>query len=235
MPLTGRAEPTGPRGSLRQRLHATLRVVLAWLTRHRVREHLRRTERALRVADTSHLDEERHRRRMAALDALRAYRQQGAVPTNRSVPERAPQFVGADGVPCAVAAMLRADGRTELVERVAATDNAVRLEDVEDGPLVEWLDETGLTRAEAARIQPTYPSEVQFVTDCGPVGCALARTIATVAGVGAAAVAEYVGYRLVGDRFPANPLKRRAWLAYVTVLNLLLAPLLGVVVLALFP
>lgn len=149
--------------------------------------------------------------------------------------ERAPQFVGANGVPCAVASLALADGESTLVERTAATDNAVRVESLDGGPLADWLAASGLTVAEAARIQPAYPSEVQFVTDCGPVSCAVARALASTLAITGFAVAEYVGYRLVDDLFPANPFKRHATLAYVTVLNCLLAPLLGVVVYALFP
>jgi len=216
-------------------LLAVLVAVRRRLTAVRVQAHLRRTERALRAADTSHLDPECRRRRREALDALRAYRDRGRIPTNESTPGRAPQFVGAGGVPCAVAALVLADGESALVDRVAAADNAVRIEDLEGGPLVEWLDRTGLTQAEAARIQPAYPSEVQFVTDCGPVSCALAQVLASTLALAAVTAVEYVGYRLVGDLFPANPFKRRVTLAYVTVVNLLLAPLVGVVIYALVP
>jgi hypothetical protein len=148
-----------------------------WFTGVRVRAHLRRTERALRTADTDHLDADRRRRREDTLD-----------------------------------------GRSDLVERVAAHDNGVRLETVGenrngrgevDGPLLDWLDGTGLTRAEAARIQPAYPSEVLFATDCGPVGCALARALASTVAIGAFAASEVVGYRLVSGLFPENPFERR--------------------------
>jgi hypothetical protein len=221
-----------------------LLVLRRWFTTVRVRAHLRRTEHALRAADTDHLDPDQRRRREAALDALRAYRQRGSVPTNEGAPERAPQFVGANGVPCAVAALALADGQSDLVERVAARDNGVRLEAAAegqsgrrevDGPLLDWLDETGLTRAEAARIQPAYPSEVLFATDCGPVSCALAQALVSTVAIGAFAVSEVVGYRFVADLFPKNPFKRRGTLAYLTVMNCLLAPLLGVCLYALFP
>ena len=50
-----------------------------------------------------------------------------------------------------------------------------------------------------------------------------------------AAASEWVGYRLVAGLFPENALKRRSLLAYVTVMNLLLAPLVALVLFALFP
>jgi len=214
---------------------AVLLRLRRWFTTVRVRAHLRRTERALRGANTDHLDADQRCRREDTLDALRAYRERGAVPTNEGTTERTPQFVGANGVPCAVAALALADGRAELVERVAARDNGVRLETADDGPLLDWVEETGLTRAEAARIQPAYPSEVLFATDCGPVSCALAQALVSTVAVGVLAVSEVVGYRLAADLFPENPFKRGGTLAYLTVMNCLLAPLVGVCLYALFP
>jgi len=237
---TRRAAATGR--ALVWRLVAILLAARRRLTAVRVRAHLRRTERALRAADTDHLDAERRRRRETTLDALREYRRRGAVPTNEGTSERAPQFVGANGVPCAVAALALADGERDLVERVAARENDLRVEELPDRPgeghraqLREWLDGAGLTRVEAARIQPAYPSEVLFATDCGPVSCAVARALVSVVALGVFAATEVVGYRLASGAFPENPFKRRGTLAYLTVMNCLLAPLVGLVLYALFP
>ncbi|MFB6172093.1 MAG: hypothetical protein ABEJ23_06130 [Haloarculaceae archaeon] len=201
----------------------------------RVRTHLRRTERALRATDTDHLDPARRVRRERALDDLRDYRRPGAFPRNREARGRAPCFVGAEGRPCAVAHLLLADGRDDLVAAVAAADNTVRIEDLQGGPVVEWLADHGLTQAEAARIQPSYPQVVHLATTCGPVPCWLAGAVASLLGLAAFAVAEVVGYRVAGGLFPGNALKRRAALGYLTVVNLFLAPLLALLVYALFP
>lgn len=201
----------------------------------RVRAHLRRTERGLRAADTDHLSAEQRRRRERHLDRLREYRERGAFPTNRVAAERVPCFVGANDVPCALAALLLADGREDLVERVAATDNTVRIEDCTDEELLAWLDENGLTRAEAARVQPAYDVGVHFVTDCGPVSCSAAKVLLGLLGAIVFAGLEAVGYRIASGAFPDNVLKRRATLGYLTVLNLLLVPLLVAVTFALLP
>lgn len=201
----------------------------------RIREHLRRAERELRRTTPDGLDDSQRERRSRHLDTLREYRQRAKFPTNEAVPERCPQFVGANGVPCAIAALLLADGEDDLVSTVAATDNAVRIEDVTDGPILDWLAENGITQAEAARIQPGYTETVQLVSDCGPVSCSTARLLASTVAIAGAATLEYVGYRLVGDLFPENVFKQRAILAYVTVLNLLLTPLLAILLYALFP
>ena len=201
----------------------------------RVRAHLRRAESALRSADHD-LSPERRRRRERHLDRLAAYRERGEFPTNWTKAERVPLFVGDDGTPCAMAHLLGADGREDLVTAVLAEEPTVRIEDLpDDHPVDEWVEANGLTREEAARIQPTYPGGVQFATTCGPVPCWVAGAVASVVGLAAAGAIEYVGYRLVDDAFPDNALKRRATLSYLTVLSLFVAPLVALVVFALFP
>jgi len=206
------------------------------LERSRVREHLRRAETALRAADRPELKTEERRRRERHLDRLAAYREHGAFPTNRYRADRVPLFVGDDGTPCAMAHLLLEDGRDDLVEVVMAEEPTVRIEALpDDRVVVEWVEANGLTRAEAAQIQPTYPEGVQFATTCGPLPCWLAGVLVAVVGTTVAAASEWVGYRLVTGLFPGNALKRRGLLAYVTVMNLLLAPLVALVLFALFP
>ena len=201
----------------------------------RICEHLRRAESALRSADHD-LPPERRRRRERHLDRLAAYRERGEFPTNRHHAGRTPLFVGDDGTPCAMAHLVRKDGREDLVAAVMAEDPTARIEELpDDHPVVEWVEANGLTREEAARIQPAYPGGVQFATTCGPLPCWLAGAFASAVGLAAAGTLEYVGYRLAGDAFPDNALKRRATLSYLTVLALFVAPLVALVVFALFP
>lgn len=202
----------------------------------RVREHLRRTERALRDADTSDLSTEQRARRERHLDRLHEYRERGQFPQNHHHDGRTPVFVDDSGTHCAVGHLLREDGRTDLVRAVRERDNTLRVETLpDDDPVIEWGAANGFTRAELARIQPSYPETVEFATTCGPVPCWLAGALASVLGVAAAGTAEWVGYRLCGEWFPENALKRRGALAYLTALNLLLAPTLALLVYALFP
>ena len=212
---------------------------LDWLRRNvddaRICEHLRRAESALRSADHDLLAEKR-RRRERHLDRLAAYRERGEFPTNRRHAGRTPLFVGDDGTPCAMAHLIRKDGREDLVAAVMAEDPTARIEELpDDHPVVEWVEANGLTREEAARIQPAYPGGVQFATTCGPLPCWLAGAFASAVGLAAAGTLEYVGYRLASDVFPDNALKRRATLSYLTVLALFVAPLVALVVFALFP
>jgi hypothetical protein len=200
----------------------------------RIRAHLRRTERALREANHD-LSPEQRRRRAETLDHLRDYWQRGRFPTNEQSTERVPCFVGANGEPCAMAYLLQQDGRDDLVAAVMADDPTLRFEDVDEGPLVDWVEARGLTPAEAARIQPSYPHAVHFATDCGPLPCLLVQAVVALLGVGLFAGLERVGYRLAGDAFPDNAIKRRAAFGYLTVLNLFLAPAVALLLYALVP
>lgn len=217
---------------------AVRRRIARWrrgIARVRIREHLRRAEQELRAADVDDRPPGERRARERTLDRLREYRCGGAFPTNDEAPERTPCFVGGNDEPCAIAALMLADGRESLVADVAAADNTVLLEDCEDERVLEWIEGAGLTRAEAARIQPGYPEAVYFASDCGPVACSTARLIAAAVGAAVFAVLEVVGYRFVSGAFPGNALKRRALLGYVTVANLLLAPLVAALAFVFFP
>ena len=225
----------GPDGALGRRLRRAYRAV----ERVRVREHLRRTERALRRADHPSLTPAQRRRRERHLDRLRAYWRRGEFPSNRAKPGRAPAFVSPDdGTRCAVASLLEPD-RPGLVARTAATANAVRLEAPAgtplDGALAGWAERNGFTPAELARVQPTYPHSVQFATTCGPVACWVAGAACALVGSAVFAATEWAGYRLVGEWFPAKPLKRRAAFGYATGMNGFLAVFLALVLYALFP
>jgi hypothetical protein len=225
----------GPDGPVGRRLRRAHRAV----ERVRVREHLRRTERALRATDRPDLSPEQRRRREHHLDRLRTYWQRGRFPSNHAESGRAPAFVSPDdGTRCAVAHLLEPDG-PELVARTAAAANTVRVETIEGTPLADsldaWAERNGFTRDELARVQPSYPHSVQFATTCGPVACWVAGAACALVGSAVFAATEWVGYRLVGDWFPAKPLKRRAALGYATAMNGFLAVFLALVLYALFP
>ena len=128
------------------------------LEMRRIQGHLLDVERTLRGKPTGALSDEQRERRNAALDWLREYRERGEFPHNHThAGGRVPVFVDEHGTPCAVAYLLQRSGRAELVQEIASGGNNVYAWELSgDARFSEWLDETGLTLEEAARIQPQY-------------------------------------------------------------------------------
>lgn len=132
-----------------------------------LRAHYERAELELRQADVSHLDEARRQKRSLAIDWLKQYRELGDFGVNSLEPgARKLYFVDEAGRRCAVAWLMDASGCGELVEEIAATNNHAYVAELSSSPeLQTWLDEYGLTLAEAARIQgpgrgnPTGPPQ----------------------------------------------------------------------------
>lgn len=129
----------------------------------RIQGHLLDVERTLSRKGTGNLSPAQREKRNTALNWLREYRQRGTFPHNHThAGERVPVFVDEHGTPCAVAYLLQRSGREDLVREIASADNNVYAwELADDTRFSEWLDETGLTLEEAAKIQPNY----------GPDGC----------------------------------------------------------------
>jgi hypothetical protein len=127
------------------------------LETRRIQGHLLDVEGVLRRRATDALSASQRERRNAALNWLREYRERGEFPRNHTHAGRVPVFVDEHGTPCAVAYLLQRSGREDLVREIASADNNVYAwELAPDARFSEWLDETGLTLDEAARIQPAY-------------------------------------------------------------------------------
>ncbi|MGD9636088.1 MAG: HEAT repeat domain-containing protein [Pirellulales bacterium] len=96
-------------------------------------------------------------RRRLQIARLHDYAIVGRFPRNLDFPgQLVPYFVDKCGTACAVGHLIRLDGHSGLVASIASTRNHVRIEDVTQGPLVNWIRGSGLTRAECALIQPSY-------------------------------------------------------------------------------
>jgi hypothetical protein len=57
---------------------------------------------------------------------------------------------------CAAATIIRTSGRLAISEDVANTNNNLKLVDVKDGALMDWILTSGLTQQEIARIQEPF-------------------------------------------------------------------------------
>jgi hypothetical protein len=126
--------------------------------RSRLRAHFAVVERELLARDVSSLTASQRAQRTSLVHLLRRYSTEGRFPTNEHFPgQRIPYFRDAHGTLCAMAYLIESTGSGDLVDNVARTRNNAYLPELTDEPgLTEWLDEHGLTVAEAARIQPTY-------------------------------------------------------------------------------
>jgi hypothetical protein len=123
----------------------------------RVRDHFSTVLAELRSADVSHLDASQLAARSVTLDRLRRYRDAGTFPHNHDAMEMIPYFIDRHGTRCAVAYLLEQSGESALVARVAAERNNAYVAELGDEPeLLAWLERSGLSIAEAARIQVIY-------------------------------------------------------------------------------
>jgi hypothetical protein len=131
-------------------------------TQH-VERHLDGALDLLRARRTDGLSVEQRANRHALVNALVAYRHAGRFPQNRTHATFTPVFVDpVTGVHCAMGALLALTGREDIVARVVATDNHVRVRELAgDAEFVAWLDEHGLTLDEAARVQPAYEPPIE--------------------------------------------------------------------------
>jgi hypothetical protein len=97
--------------------------------------------------------------RKREISRLAAYREAGRFPRNHRILGRTPTFVDDRGTPCAVGFLMQGSGHRDLVKSIARDDNNVYIENIEDGPALDWIQLSGLTQDECARIQPSYPWE----------------------------------------------------------------------------
>jgi hypothetical protein len=129
----------------------------------RVRHQLERAERFLVTYEPNHLTGEQQIRRSIVVDLVADYRERGIFPHHHD-PQRdkALYFVDEHGTPCALASVIARTGRADIVEAVRSRMNGAWVHDIMDNPdlrntLEDWLDENGLTFADAATIQvPGY-------------------------------------------------------------------------------
>ena len=95
-------------------------------------------------------------RRARSLDAFEAYQSAGAFPRNSYTSRPLNVWRDEGGHFCAAATIIKMSGQDELVDRVAEQSNFIRLADVKQGPLMDWILTSGLTQDEIALIQEPF-------------------------------------------------------------------------------
>jgi hypothetical protein len=136
--------------------------------RTRLRLHFDSVEAELLARDVSSLTPAQRGARGEQIRLLHEYAAGGAFPRNEDFPGRwVPYFRDRRGNLCAMAFLIAASGRGDIVDHVARTRNNAYFPDLVDEPgLADWLSDHGLTVAEAARIQPKYDGgDIAIVKD----------------------------------------------------------------------
>jgi MYXO-CTERM domain-containing protein len=125
--------------------------------RARLQAHFHEVLLELRGRDVSHLGAPQRAGRERLIEELARYACEGRFPRNDVSREPLPIFIDPHGTRCAMARLIESTGYAALVARVATHRNFALIRELEgDAALQAWLDEFGLTAAEAGRIQPEY-------------------------------------------------------------------------------
>jgi hypothetical protein len=124
----------------------------------RLRAHFDSVDTELRTRDVSQLSPAQRASRTKLIAWLREYRDAGQFPQNdRFANEAVPFFRDSRGTLCAMAYLVDRSGRGDIVDNITKQrNNAFIRELTDDQELVAWLDGSGLSVSEAARIQPAY-------------------------------------------------------------------------------
>ena len=92
-------------------------------------------------------------RRAENLARFRAYQAKGVFPQNTFVKGKLNVWIDDAGNLCAAATLINASGKEELVKLVGEQTNFIRLGDVKQGPLMDWMLTSGFTQEEVVAIQ----------------------------------------------------------------------------------
>jgi hypothetical protein len=94
--------------------------------------------------------------RAANLARFRAYQEGGVFPSNTFDARKLNVWMDRAGHLCAAATIISASGQGLLVQQVAEDNNFIRLADVKQGPLMDWILTSGLTQDEIVAIQEPF-------------------------------------------------------------------------------
>jgi hypothetical protein len=152
------------------------------------------------------------KRRAKNLAAFRAYRKGGVYPHNTWRTGPLNVWQDASGHLCAAATMISKDGKSDLVTKTAEKDNFIRLQNVTEGPLLDWIMTSGFTIEEIDRIQApaVFPDEMVTPEVAKAEDARLAKSYAATDTWLAARTKA--GLDTAADRLMKNP-----WLAHALV------------------
>jgi hypothetical protein len=94
--------------------------------------------------------------RRANLARFRAYYRAGKYPSNVYADGLTNVWRDENGRLCAAATIMKASGHGALVESIAEQNNFIKLADVTQGPVLDWILTSGFTQAELVAIQKPF-------------------------------------------------------------------------------
>lgn len=204
-----------------------LEKVLVRIEWFRVKNHLRIVEKELLRQNVDYLSPELRQERAKNISRLHEYWTQGIYPKNLdSFVRRVPYFKDAINTPCAMAYLIEQSGHQDLVNSVARSNNHVYINDIQSGPVMDWIGNSGLTKAEAARVQPTYGPGMGFGGGHDPIFQILPWIIGSVGFI----LLEWLSYKISSWVALDNSKRRIAAWAYFTFNNLLIAFIIGLLI-----
>ena len=114
-----------------------------------------------RVLDRAQVRAALAKARATNLAAFRVYQKKGVFPSNTFKPGKLNVWIDANGNLCAAATIIKMSGQGDLVTKVGEQNNFIRLADVKQGPLMDWILTSGLTQDEIAAIQEPFMPVVE--------------------------------------------------------------------------
>lgn len=123
----------------------------------RIKTHLAYAEMLLRSNEYLSLDPETRLKRETLLGHLHDYWVAGIFPRNYDRKnERSPCFIDKEGNICAVGYLVEKSAGRQMAENINKEFKYSKIADMNSALLAEWIADNGLTKEEAAIIQPSY-------------------------------------------------------------------------------
>lgn len=125
----------------------------------RIKTHLEYVIDLLKKKDVSGFSTSQIENRWKLIALLEDYKETGVFPKNRHFETRRPVFIDEDGNLCAVGHLIAQTEGLETAEEINRNHKFDYIKDIEPKLIDGWLAVNGITKNEAAMIQPAYHSE----------------------------------------------------------------------------
>lgn len=122
----------------------------------RIKTHLQYVINILEHTAIKHLNADQVRNRKNIISLLKGYTEAGQFPKNHHYKNRRPVFIDRDGNLCAVGYLIARTEGLEAAKQINQHHKFDYIQDIDPKLIDGWLAENGITKTEAAMIQPAY-------------------------------------------------------------------------------